>query len=45
MELGELTVHNVKQLRLLNSVIFPVSYNDKVRARGFFHLWLLAVGT
>eukprot|EP00051_Salpingoeca_urceolata_P027776 m.483237 g.483237 ORF g.483237 m.483237 type:complete len:174 (-) comp22838_c0_seq1:43-564(-) len=29
MELGELTPHNVKQLRLLNSVVFPVSYNDK----------------
>lgn len=29
IELGELTPHNVKQLRLINKVIFPVSYNDK----------------
>lgn len=30
MELGELTPHNVKQLQLINSTVFPVSYNDKV---------------
>ena len=29
VELGELTPHNVKQLRLINTSIFPVSYNDK----------------
>eukprot|EP00037_Helgoeca_nana_P020658 m.206229 g.206229 ORF g.206229 m.206229 type:complete len:166 (+) comp25344_c0_seq3:133-630(+) len=27
--LGDLTQHNVKQLKLLNSVIFPVSYTEK----------------
>ena len=31
IELGDVTPHNIKQLRKLNSVIFPVSYNDKVR--------------
>ena len=25
-----MTPHNIKQLKLLNSVVFPVSYNDKV---------------
>lgn len=30
MELGDLTQHNIKQLRLLNQTIFPVTYNDKV---------------
>lgn len=30
MELGDVTQHNLKQLRKLNSVIFPVSYSDKV---------------
>eukprot|EP00126_Sphaerothecum_destruens_P010968 Sdes_comp20836_c0_seq1m17465 len=29
MDLGDVTVHNVKQLKMLNSVIFPVSYNEK----------------
>ncbi|CAB4004167.1 N-alpha-acetyltransferase 50 isoform X1 [Paramuricea clavata] len=29
IELGDVTPHNIKQLRKLNSVIFPVSYNDK----------------
>ena len=29
IELGEVTVHNIKQLKKLNQVIFPVSYNDK----------------
>lgn len=29
MELGEITRHNIKQLKRLNQVIFPVSYNDK----------------
>lgn len=28
MELGDLTPHNIKQLKLLNSVLFPVSYNE-----------------
>ena len=28
-ELGEITPHNIKQLKRLNSVVFPVSYNDK----------------
>ena len=30
MELGDVTQHNLKQLRKLNSVIFPVSYSDRV---------------
>ena len=29
IELGEITVHNLKQLKKLNQVVFPVSYNDK----------------
>ncbi len=29
IELGEVTVHNIRQLKRLNSVVFPVSYNDK----------------
>lgn len=29
MELGEITQHNIKQLKRLNQVVFPVSYNDK----------------
>jgi len=29
VELGAITSHNIKQLKKLNSVIFPVSYNDK----------------
>eukprot|EP00123_Amoebidium_parasiticum_P006796 comp17663_c0_seq1/m.17460 comp17663_c0_seq1/g.17460 ORF comp17663_c0_seq1/g.17460 comp17663_c0_seq1/m.17460 type:complete len:167 (-) comp17663_c0_seq1:343-843(-) len=28
-ELGDITKHNVKLLRLLNSHVFPVSYNDQ----------------
>ncbi|XP_013413617.1 N-alpha-acetyltransferase 50-like [Lingula anatina] len=28
-ELGEVTHHNIKQLKKLNQVVFPVSYNDK----------------
>lgn len=28
-ELGGVTKHNVKQLRILNAALFPVSYNDK----------------
>ncbi|XP_057302127.1 N-alpha-acetyltransferase 50-like [Hydractinia symbiolongicarpus] len=28
-ELGAVTPHNIKQLKKLNSVVFPVSYNDK----------------
>ena len=30
ISLGNVTQHNVKQLRLLNSTVFPVSYNDTV---------------
>lgn len=29
LELGEITHHNIKQLKRLNSVVFPVSYNEK----------------
>ncbi|XP_033126024.1 probable N-acetyltransferase san [Anneissia japonica] len=29
IELGEVTQHNIKQLKKLNQVVFPVSYNDK----------------
>jgi len=29
IELGAVTPHNIKQLKKLNSVVFPVSYNDK----------------
>lgn len=29
IELGDVTPHNIKQLKRLNQVIFPVSYNDK----------------
>jgi len=29
IELGAITPHNIKQLKKLNSVVFPVSYNDK----------------
>ncbi|VDN51649.1 unnamed protein product [Dracunculus medinensis] len=29
MELGDITPHNVEQLRRLNQAVFPVSYNDK----------------
>lgn len=29
VELGEVTVHNIRQLKRLNTVVFPVSYNDK----------------
>lgn len=28
-ELGAVTPHNIKQLKRLNTVVFPVSYNDK----------------
>lgn len=28
-ELGDVTPHNIKQLKQLNTVVFPVSYNDK----------------
>nr|CAD7455129.1 unnamed protein product [Timema tahoe] len=28
-ELGDVTPHNIKQLKRLNEVVFPVSYNDK----------------
>lgn len=29
MELGEVTHHNVQQLKRLNQTVFPVAYNDK----------------
>jgi hypothetical protein len=29
IELGDITVHNLKQLKKLNQIVFPVSYNDK----------------
>ncbi|XP_077985068.1 N-alpha-acetyltransferase 50-like [Glandiceps talaboti] len=29
IELGDITQHNIKQLKRLNQVVFPVSYNDK----------------
>lgn len=29
MALGDVTHHNMKQLRKINQVVFPVSYNDK----------------
>ncbi|CAF1054161.1 unnamed protein product [Brachionus calyciflorus] len=29
IDLGDITVHNIKQLKKLNQVVFPVSYNDK----------------
>ncbi|CAH3030351.1 unnamed protein product, partial [Porites evermanni] len=32
-ELGDVTPHNIKQLKKLNSVVFPVSYNDKSLCR------------
>lgn len=28
-ELGSITPHNIKQLKRLNQVVFPVTYNDK----------------
>lgn len=29
IELGDITVHNINQLKRLNQVVFPVTYNDK----------------
>lgn len=29
IELGDITQHNIKQLKKLNQVVFPVTYNDK----------------
>ena len=29
-ELGDITPHNIKQLKKLNSVVFPITYTDKV---------------
>lgn len=29
IELGDVTPHNIKQLKKLNTVVFPVTYNDK----------------
>jgi len=37
-ELGDVTPHNIKQLKRLNQVIFPVTYNDK------FYIDVLEVG-
>jgi len=32
IELGDVTKHNIMQMKRLNQVIFPVSYNDKFYA-------------
>ena len=51
IELGEVTVHNIKQLKKLNQIVFPVSYNDKfykdvldvgplAKLGFFFKLWI-----
>lgn len=29
IELGDVTPHNIKQLKKLNTVVFPVTYNDR----------------
>ena len=29
IELGDVTHHNIKQLKRVNQVVFPVSYNEK----------------
>ncbi|GAB1602008.1 N-alpha-acetyltransferase 50-like [Argonauta hians] len=29
IELGDITAHNIKQLKRLNQYVFPVTYNDK----------------
>ncbi len=29
-ELGDITPHNIKQLKKLNAVVFPITYTDKV---------------
>lgn len=29
VDLGDITIHNLKQLKKINQVVFPVSYNDK----------------
>lgn len=29
IELGDVTAHNIKQLKTLNQVVFPVSYNER----------------
>ena len=29
VDLGEITSHNIKQLKRLNQNIFPITYNDK----------------
>lgn len=38
-ELGDVTPHNIKQLKKLNSVVFPVSYNDKVKIKLSIVCW------
>jgi N-alpha-acetyltransferase 50 len=38
IELGDLTQHNLKQLKVLNQDVFPVAYNEK------FYKDLLAAG-
>lgn len=30
IELGDVTPHNIRQLKKLNSVVFPIAYTDKV---------------
>ena len=30
IELGDVTPHNIGQLKKLNSVVFPITYTDKV---------------
>ena len=29
IELGDVTHHNIKQLKRLNQIVFPVTYNEK----------------
>ena len=31
VELGDITPHNIKQLRKLNAAVFPIAYTDKVK--------------
>ena len=39
IELGGVTGHNIKQLKKLNAVVFPISYTEKVRFIVFQDLW------
>ena len=37
IDLGDITPHNIKLLRKVNTVVFPVSYHDKFyKVRGHF---------